>query len=321
MNRITLYTSIPPRLIRQSQQEDYGESYQNECINSWREAGFRVVSINPGCEIEALVGKEYDVEFLSNGSSQNRTTLGAFLSTIAASREDVAGIINADCYLMSPGVAIDNLLKAATGAIILLERLNIDPNTMRACSSSIVGFDGFFFDTRFVARINDGDNWTIGNPIWDYWFPLAMHIGGAIVKAPSSPIIFHLTHEPVWSYADVGAAAIKLLRLLCLDLEGRLPAELAREIHNICNGRKVEEVDLCSFCECMGSWLRRSSQKFCLCPPGSPGEFVSRMLAGMAATATRESRLPPKRRALSIVKEATLNRFHSLLLSMMSRKA
>ena len=135
MHQVTLYTSVPPRLIRQTQLEDYGDLYQKECINSWKEAGFKIVSFNPDCEIDALLGKGYDVEFVSNGSSGNRTKIGTFLSAIRDFGENVAGIINADCFLMNPGVAIGNVLKATEGSIILLERLDIDPKTMRATGS------------------------------------------------------------------------------------------------------------------------------------------------------------------------------------------
>ena len=82
MQHVTVYTSIPPLLIRQSQGEDYGDSYQKECINSWREAGFRIVSVNSDCEIDTFLEKGYDIEFVSNGSLHDRTKIEAFLSAI-----------------------------------------------------------------------------------------------------------------------------------------------------------------------------------------------------------------------------------------------
>ena len=95
---------------------------------------------------------------------------------------------------MNPGVAIGNVLKATEGSIILLERLDIDPKTMRATGSHALGFDAFFFDTRFIENVDDAGDWTIGEPVWDYWFPLVMHIAGAYLKAPNAPIIVHLNH-------------------------------------------------------------------------------------------------------------------------------
>jgi hypothetical protein len=331
MHRVTLYTSVPPRLIRQSQRQDYGDAYQRECINSWREAGFRIVSLNPDCEIDALRGKRYDVEFISNGRSQDRTTIGAFFSTILASRDHVAGIINADCFLMNPGMAIGNLLKAAEGSIVLLERLNIDPTTMRATGSSNLGFDAFFFDTRFIANIDDGDDWTIGEPVWDYWCPVVMHVAGAKLKAPKSPIIVHLNHEHEWRIADSVARGSKLCkRLLTLDSEGRLPVTLTQQIRKINLEAHSDQIDVRRFWECIIPWLRTFPETFPLCQSGSPGDFVCRMLAGMASskefafehqlnTVTLGYWIQSKRRAFSRVKAAVLAHPHCSRLSRILR--
>jgi hypothetical protein len=326
MRNVTLYTSVPPDLIRQAQLEDYGASYQAECINSWRQAGFRVVSLNSDCEIEGLLKRGYDIEFMSNGSSQSRTKMESFFSVVLASGDDVAGIINADCFLMSPGVAIDNLLTATVGSIVLLERLNIDPTTMRATGSSNFGFDAFFFDTRFVAKIDYGNEWTIGEPVWDYWFPLAMHIAGATLKAPTSPIIVHLNHEQQWAIGDSNAKGIKLLRhLLSLESEGRLPTAMSRQIRKFKLQERSREIDEDSFWRCFIPWLRNYPQTFTLCASGSPGDFLCRMLAGMAASQESSLRhqlnavtlgywLQAKRRALARAKTGALHRLHLLSL-------
>ena len=47
-NGMTVYTSIPPAMTRIVQGEEVGPTYQNACIDSWKEAGFKVVSLN--CE-------------------------------------------------------------------------------------------------------------------------------------------------------------------------------------------------------------------------------------------------------------------------------
>ena len=332
VHKVTLYTSVPLQLIRETKSEDYGVSYQKECINSWREAGFKIVSLNPDCEIDALLRKGYDIEFISNGDSRNRTKIGTFLSTILNSGESIAGIINADCFLMSPGMAISNILKAADGSIILLERLDIDPKTMRATGTYSLGFDAFFFDTRFVENIVDGDNWTIGDPAWDYWFPLVMHIAGARLKVPNAPIIVHLNHVQQWRGVDSRASGSKLLRdLLSSDLEGRLPVELAQQVRRFnFEGQPGPIDDGSSWEECIIPWLKTFPERFSLCPSGSSGDFVCRILAGMAgskefqlehqlSTVTLGYWIQAKRRAFFRAKTAALDRINSLLLSWTSR--
>ena len=327
MQHVPLSTSRPPLLIRQSQGEDYGDSYQKECINSWREAGFRIVSVNPDCEIDNLLGRAYDIEFISNGSLRDRTKIEAFLSAIRDSGEDVAGIINADCFLMNPGSAIGNILKAAEGSILLLERLDIDPTTMRATGSYYPGFDAFFFDTRFVAKIDGGDDWMIGQPVWDYWFPLVMHIAGASLKAANTPIIVHLNHERQWLGADSEASGAKLFRyLVSLESDGKLPVDLAQQVHKFNVKLRAGQIDVgTAWVECVIPWLKTFPERFSLCPSGSSGDFVCRILGGMADsnefrlehqlnTVTFALWLQATRRAVARVRNGTRRRLQSIFL-------
>ena len=54
----TLFTSIPPRMKRPVQAREFGLAWQMACIKSWRDAGFRVVSLNAPEEIEAVLAHE-----------------------------------------------------------------------------------------------------------------------------------------------------------------------------------------------------------------------------------------------------------------------
>lgn len=281
---VTLYTSIPPLLVRQSQGEDYGDAYQKECINSWREAGFKIASVNPDCEIDVLLKKGFDIEFISNGSLRDRTKIEAFLSEIRNSQEGIAGIINGDCFMMNPGRAIANALKAVEGSILLLERMDIDPKTMRATGLGYPGFDAFFFDTQFVAKIDSGDDWMIGEPVWDYWFPLAMHIAGANLKVANIPILVHLNHERQWWDANSEASGAKLFRyLVSLESERKLPGVLAKRVSEFDIMLETGKIDVgTAWRECIMPWLKTFPESVPLSPPGSPGDFICRVLTGMA---------------------------------------
>jgi len=284
MNRVTLYTSIPPSLNRWSRNEPYGEAYQRECINSWREAGFRTVSLNSDAEIESLRGKGFDVEFLSNGSPNSRTKIGAFLSAIGSSDEAVTGVINADCYLMNPGQVIQSILDSARGSLVAVKRLDVDPATMRP-TGSCFGIDAFFFDTSFAPKIADGDEWSIGEPFWDYWFPLAMHIEGAQLKEPDAPILIHLIHEQQWQFETSNDSAAKLWRrLISAHREPRLSPQLAQRIGEVGLGLRGEEIDTEMVLKCIVPWLVSFPERIRLCLPGAPGDLVCRMLTGLASS-------------------------------------
>ena len=286
MSKTTIYTQIPGELQRHAQQHDYGEVYQRECINSWREAGLNVVSINPDSEVELWKAKGIDVEVVSNGTANSRTRIGDFLSRISASGDDIAGIINADCFLINLGSAINAALSAAQNSLVLLERLGIDPDTMRPTALYSGGFDGFIFDTRFLPRVRDADAWTIGSPQWDYWFPLVMHIAGARLKKPDALLLMHLDHPRKWNQEEYLGNALKLWHALeSLNLDS-LPKEVATEARSFKPSSEGGEAAVERFLNSVASWLIESREPFPVCPAGAPGDFLRRILAGFETQMT-----------------------------------
>lgn len=277
----TIYTSIPSELKRRAKQEEYGEAYQRACINSWHEAGLHVVSINPNSELEILRMKEMDVEFISNGSINSRTSIGNILSLIRSSGDDIAGIINADCFLLNPGSAVSTAFDAAKNSVVLLERLSIDPESMRPTGLYCGGFDGFIFDARFLEDVKDADLWTIGSPQWDYWFPLVMHIAGAKLKKPDALLLMHLNHPTKWGREEYFDNALQLWQILhSMNLEG-FPPDVAREIRSFGAEDNTGEAAIEHFLDSVASWLIVSRQPFSLCQAGTSGDFVRRVLAGL----------------------------------------
>jgi hypothetical protein len=282
----TIYTSIPGQLKRHAQGEEYGEVYQRECINSWRQAGLNVVSINPESELEALKARGLDVELVSNGTANGRTTIGKILSAICTLGDDTAGIINADCFLVNPGSAVNAAMDAAKDSMVLLERLSIDPQSMRPTGFYCGGFDGFLFDTKFLGQVRDGEAWTIGSPQWDYWFPLVMHVAGAKLKKPDALILMHLSHPTTWSREEYLGNAMKLWRILySMNLE-KFPSDVAREIRNFGGEGSAAATAVERFLDSVASWLIVSRESFPLCPPGATGDFVRRILTGIEAKMT-----------------------------------
>jgi hypothetical protein len=281
-----LYTSIPGELKRTAQREDYGETYQRECVDSWRKAGLEVVSINPDSELELLERKGLGVEIVSNGTADRRTSIGSIVSAILASGDQIAGIMNADCFLVNPGYALDAVLSASADSLVLLERLNIDSESLCPTGYYSGGFDGFFFDTRFLPDIGVADPWTIGSPQWDYWFPLVMHIAGAKLKKPEALILLHLNHETKWSkeeYLDNASKLSEGLRILNLD---GLPACVRREIRAYQDGSDTGECATERFLNAIASWIIESREPFPLCQPGAPGDILRRILLGFQARTT-----------------------------------
>src|ERR1035437_3748061 len=214
--RMTVYTSIPPSIMRIVQGKEISTAYQNACINSWREAGLRVVSVNCESEIRQLKERGISGEYVSNGSQRNQSKIAKFLSLIAGSGEPIAGIINAYCLLIHYHDFVGAISRAAQNSIVLFERLNLNPSTMRPTGEHCYGFDAFFFDTRFVSGIKSGSAWLIGQTFWDYWFPLMLTYGGAKLKI-FAPALVHINHDTRWSWEN-WAANLTELRVSLLEL-------------------------------------------------------------------------------------------------------
>lgn len=279
---ITLYTSIPPRLHRMAGGVEYGDAYQMECINSWVSGGFRVVSINRKAEIASLQNKYPQVQFVDSGSDDARTSIHVFFRHIATTGEAVSGIINADCYLLNCYPIANRVRVGAQESIVLLRRLDIDSTALRPTRGKYVGFDGFVFDTRFLAGIEDTGDWNIGTPIWDYWFPIAMYLAGARIRKLDVPVLLHLGHEGRWSLDEHDARVALLWEVLMAHSRKTQSGENLSQRRVLCGAdlsneeRKVEQI-----AEGIIPWLNLQAETIRLSNEGSTGDFLSRVLMGL----------------------------------------
>jgi hypothetical protein len=195
---VTLYTSLPPRTERLAAGRKLGAMYQRECIASWRRLGFDVVSLNARAEIEALLPLGYGVKFKEAAASPPR--INDFLTVIKEEPAAVAGIINADCMIVANDPAISLVLQSAGQGLVLVERLNIGAEDLRATGTSCCGFDLLLFAKHVLNVLEFDSEISIGTPWWDYWFPIVYQsAGGELFSAPA-PMLIHLDHPLGWSY-------------------------------------------------------------------------------------------------------------------------
>ena len=164
-----------------------GSAWQTVCIQSWKASGFKVTSLNNPNEIGILRSLNPDVAFYPIPPDHARPHITDFIETAIESGAEVGGIINADCMLV-PQV---NLIKHLTrlNGVVIAERINLDQTTLRPTEQLGMGFDAFFFDTKALSKIGRDDRWRIGEPCWDYWFPLAFQAAGFEVKTLPAPVL------------------------------------------------------------------------------------------------------------------------------------
>jgi hypothetical protein len=280
---ITLYTSIPPKLYRMAGGVEYGDAYQNECIHSWISAGFRVVSLNRKSEIPYLQNEHPQVRFADSGSEDVRTRIDVFFRHITANGERISGIINADCYFLDcHGIASKIRAGSQQKSIVPLRRLDIDHATLRPTGRKCVGFDGFLFDTRFISRIEELGDWTIGMPWWDCWFPMAMHFAGARILMLDAPVLLHLEHEQRWGF-DEHDARVALLWDLLVSHNEKKPGkeELSERGVFFGAGRSIEPRKVGQIADRIISWLYLQSETIRFSNESVPGDFLGRILMGL----------------------------------------
>lgn len=181
MDAFPLFTSIPPN-------SNFGPIIEN-----WRQAGFRVISINSTKEAAQLIG----VETIAIDTEALKLPISVMLDAIGKTGEPFAGIINADCKFLTP-VDFDTIRRCATKSIILAERIDVDQKGAPALFRSY-GFDAVFFDTSAIEGLNKSSAFKIGMPWWDYWLPTAFRYAGFQIKKFDFPILTHEAHPVHWN--------------------------------------------------------------------------------------------------------------------------
>jgi len=219
-NKMMIATSVPPQISRRIRGVEFGPAWQRACLNSWKAEGFHVVSLNAKAEVAALESFAPMLEIVELPGGRQRPRIRDFLEVIANSHCGVAGIANADCFLI-PGTRLGERLCRNLDGLVMAERLNISQWTMSPTGRHCFGFDAFFCNPKMLASADFDDKWLIGDTWWDYWFPLSLHLAGVRLKTLPAPLIAHLDHEQGWdtqAWEDNGRYLIKYLRGHATDL-------------------------------------------------------------------------------------------------------
>jgi tetratricopeptide (TPR) repeat protein len=211
---IAVATSIPPRLVRQNAGRSIGDEYQELCIRSWIESGFRILSVNDQEEISNLAARYPDVDFVatdrnaSTWSGRKNPYIADMLLALKGASEPVLGIINSD-LIFEPSSAWRTHLPSLVGqAIVVGQRCNATSLLRGAFQRYPFGFDCFFFD-KFVAgkALETAMPFAMGLPWWDYWLPCVAAFNNRRILVVDRPSIVHLDHKPFYSYASMSEFA------------------------------------------------------------------------------------------------------------------
>ena len=199
MGRYLILTSIPPRFSRLINGRCVGSEYQRQCAESWRAAGFEIVSINSEAEVDAVRALDLPIEIMEG--SAERPRLWEILRVANEAGTDLCAIVNADCKFIEYGNIANKLKPFCESTLMVSERIDVEGEAYAPVPGNCAGFDAFFFDPRIARGITQTD-FSLGDPWWDYWFPCALAARGFGVQRIATPLVLHLAHKARWNQQD-----------------------------------------------------------------------------------------------------------------------
>jgi hypothetical protein len=285
-NKMMIVTSVPPQISRRIRGVEFGPAWQTACLNSWKAEGFHVVSLNAKEEVSALEQFAPVLDIVELPAGRQRPRIRDFLDVIARLNCEVAGIANADCFLI-PGTRLGERLCRNLDGLVMAERLNISQLTMSPTGQHCFGFDAFFCNPKNLAFMDCDDKWLIGDTWWDYWFPLSFHLAGVKLKTLPAPLIAHLDHEQGWDAKAWEENGRYLIKFLCGHAEDLRDPYLVSAMR--AQPDTVTDVHLLS-CKIF-HWLH-AHEPLWQPEEGTAEDLVMRLYASLSVSPPREDQCP-----------------------------
>jgi hypothetical protein len=283
LSESVLLTSIPSHLKRVVQGTDFGPAWQAACIRSWKNAGFRVISLNTADEVKGIRLFAPGIDFFEIPKGRSRPLAIDFFTAATMSGAETAGIINADCLLIDQ-MGLARQLANHLDGLAIVQRFNVDQNTLRPTGQICFGFDAFFFTTAALQTIKWDASWRIGDSWWDYWLPLTFHFAGFEPRTLPGPALMHLDHDTrAWDWRAWETNFRRFFEFLRAQ-EGTLhDAELLAAMRALPPTPQI--ADIHKFSHRIYDWLR-SRKPLWRPEDGSVDDLLARLLNALATSPT-----------------------------------
>jgi len=177
---------------------------QQRAIQSWKDAGYKVVSLNSKEEIELL--KDFDVTFVPT-IRHNKLIFGkpyvlvsAIIDYLKEVNSEYSLIINSDIIIKDSSRITDKLKDRSKDGIIIMNRMDFKDDINKATIYDL-GFDGFFINGKYLESFPQSIL-CLGQCHWDYWLPYVASINGVKLLLQKEPYIFHQNHAVQYSPVD-----------------------------------------------------------------------------------------------------------------------
>jgi hypothetical protein len=203
--KIPLFTSIPPRITRISPAgSERGPQYQEQCISSWKLAGFSVFSLNS--RRETLPTLDQEVSFIRIPGDSAAVTgkplifiRDLFSAIRAVTTSSWCVIVNSDILLSEQNIHAERLQRISRGSFVAEPRFDIPSiDEPSRGQYSQTGFDLFAFNIEDFQGEGFG-NLVFGMPWWDHYVPLVARFKRLKrIRLPNFTA-YHLEHTERWN--------------------------------------------------------------------------------------------------------------------------
>lgn len=195
----TIVTSLSPRGLTDERVDNL-----ESCLASFRDSGFRPLSVNLAGEIPELERRFPDVQFAVAGNDRifkerYGPSLGAAFSVCP---DDACAVINADIKLLPSNIG--EVARRMPEAFFVAHRLDIDRPGGDILGLYRNGIDALYFrKSAYSELLDDPDvcRFQFGAPFWDLVIPVVASFHGPVVFI-DPPFILHTMHEARWSQDD-----------------------------------------------------------------------------------------------------------------------
>jgi FkbM family methyltransferase len=192
---IIFYTSINPSTDHIKR--------QLKAVKTWLKLNIPVISVNTKDEIKKIQNIFKGVKFISTTDTSEAIygkpyiKINAILDIAKQQNSDCVCLINSDIELIKDEKIFADFIKKAKEGLVIVSRFNYRQNYKDARPEG-AGLDVFAFNKDRIDVIPKS-YLSLGQPVWDYWFPYQFVINNIPIFKIVERFAFHQIHKLQWS--------------------------------------------------------------------------------------------------------------------------
>lgn len=171
---------------------------QSVCLNSWKQFGLDIVSVNSEAEIESMASSYPQVSRWVSAEFEKTPKIN---SLIDVARESPILLINSDIEIFGNQSRLLELVASRKNSIGIRHNYEGHPNE---ATRELWGLDAFMIYPEQVEKLSRVD-FTIGKPMWDYWLATELEAMGDC-EWIGEPYFYHRAHPVAWTQEECTAA-------------------------------------------------------------------------------------------------------------------